>query len=250
MKKFNIGHPEVLSFPFTSQSLANLGPSNLVSPMVGDAHGMPMPSNELLRMQVLEVQRAVNETRNNIWPGWLFAKYTGSERLAKSLRSILGLSENYPKGIAKWVEFDHPFDSWDKYVEPFAKANGIKMPTMGPGKPFIPSVYARAKAHRMIIDALSRNFQVKYQYGTPRPCELMDHSIEATDTPAHPSYPSGHATFAGATARAFELIYVANEEQKAEVRLAMMQLHFGRVLLGIHYPVDNVDGFKLGYESF
>jgi len=84
---------------------------------------------------------------------------------------------------------------------------------------------------------------VKATYGEPRPFQINDAIKPVGDARPVASYPSGHAI--RATVYASLLSEIFPEQRDALMDLAG-RIGYGRVIAGVHYPVDVVAGQKLG----
>lgn len=93
------------------------------------------------------------------------------------------------------------------------------------------------------FDATIACWDAKYAYWAARPIHL-DPTIKALfPTPLHPTYPSGHATIAGATSGVLAQLFPRDGicfEREAE------ELAASRAWAGIHFRSDNEDGLTLG----
>ena len=128
-----------------------------------------------------------------------------------------------------------------------------------------------------INDAAVSAWDDKYTYNTQRPSTFIIANMDAdfetnlarfisSPNPAFPSYPSGHATFAGAAAGVFtgffgsdtidftDRSHVDRTEFKGTPRSfsSFTQLAdenaYSRVPLGVHVQADSDEGVRLGYE--
>lgn len=251
MKKFNLGHSDVLKWPMTKEQYDNLGETRLVSPRVGNDHGHKAVSEKQYIEEVEELIPLREQVEKGIWPTEYFEKYLGSGELSEVLSSTLGARLKNPKVAADTVRMDHPFDIWDLVIEPWAKANNIpyREELTHKGDPFVESVLYRAKAHSIIAAALDKAFDVKYALGELRPEEYCDSGIVRFQTPNHPECPAGHGAFSGAGARAFELIYSPTKEQLKQVIFDTKQFAMFRSLSAMHIASSNLLGWKIGYEN-
>ena len=94
------------------------------------------------------------------------------------------------------------------------------------------------------IDQVRADYDaVKGVYGLPRPFQVSEAVKPVGDARPVESYPSGHATRAVVYARL--LAEVFPEHRGALLDLAD-QVGYGRVIAGVHYPVDVTAGQKLG----
>lgn len=128
-----------------------------------------------------------------------------------------------------------------------------------------------------INDAAVSAWADKYTYNTQRPSTYIIEYINedfttnlarfiSSPNPAFPSYPSGHATFAGAAAGVFSSLFEGDSinftdrthEARSEFRgLPRSYTSFSemaeenaysRVPLGVHVQADSDEGLRLGYE--
>ena len=251
MKRFNLGHSKPLTYPMTQEQLDNLGETMLVSPRVGNSHGYERVSDELYKEQVKELPVIRKMVESGKFPTEYLKIYTGSGEVSDVLTSTLGHGLKDPRKASDTVKMDHPFDIWDLVIEPWAKANNIpkrNQPTHQ-GVPFVEGVLDRAFAHSLIAKALNRAFDVKNAFGTCRPEEYFDSSITRYKTPNHPEEPAGHGAFAGAGAKAFEIIYNPTPEQLNEVITATKQFAMFRSFSAMHVPSSNLLGWQIGFET-
>jgi acid phosphatase (class A) len=84
---------------------------------------------------------------------------------------------------------------------------------------------------------------LKGKYDLPRPFVVNDAVHPVTYNRPVASYPSGHATRAVVHARLLAEIFPKRREALMELA---HQIGYGRVIAGVHYPVDVVAGFRLG----
>ena len=104
-----------------------------------------------------------------------------------------------------------------------------------------------ARAYALVavagFDAMVACWDAKYAYWAARPIHL-DPSLKVLfPTPLHPTYPSGHATVAGATSTVLAQLFPRDGmsfEREAE------ELAASRAWAGIHFSSDNNDGLTLG----
>jgi hypothetical protein len=102
----------------------------------------------------------------------------------------------------------------------------------------------------LISDLIPVIMRVKYEFNFPRPWQVapaMGLSLRrlSTTSSSTPSYPSGHAIQAAA---ACSLIAERNSRCAREMdRLARM-IGLTRLQLGVHFPMDILQGLKIGRE--
>jgi acid phosphatase (class A) len=101
--------------------------------------------------------------------------------------------------------------------------------------------------NRLIDDVIN---QVRTDYDAlkdvfdlPRPFQINDAIMPVGDARPVASYPSGHAIRATVYARILAEIFPDNE---ADLMDLATRIAHGRVIAGVHYPIDVVAGKKLG----
>lgn len=128
-----------------------------------------------------------------------------------------------------------------------------------------------------INDAAVSAWEDKYIYNTQRPSTYIVEYINedfqtnlarfiSSPNPAFPSYPSGHATFAGASAGVFKsffendnmefsdashdfrLEFKGQERNYSSFSEMAAENAYSRVPLGVHVQADSDEGIRLGYE--
>lgn len=251
MKHFQKGHPTPITWPLTADELAKLGPTSLVSPVAGIPHGCCHLGDDEFRAELEVVERVRDWVASSRWPGWFFENQGIDGKLSPLLESALGLSESDPQGCADVVKMDHPFDLWDRVIEPFATSNKIALrdAPKHKGVPFVETVGARSIAHSIIADALEKCFEVKYFFGQARPFEISNYggSLEQYPCPAHPERPAGHGAFCGATNAAFRRLFVPiTDDDLATVKTATLQFAHFRTFSAMHLASSNNLGWEIG----
>ena len=250
LRKFNLGHPEEITYPLDAPAIAAMTESALVSPRVGNLHGYSAISDVNYITEVEEVATVRDLVKANVWPTDFFTTHLGAGGLSPILAKYLDLSENNVGRCADAVKNDHPFDGWDNMIEPYCVDEGILPLDPGhPGNAFVEGVTTRAAAHTAIAAALEKAFQVKYAIGQLRPIEYFDATFDRYETPNHPESPAGHGAFCGASQKAFETYYQPSAGQIADMTFATKQFAMFRSLSGMHIPYSNLLGWTIGYEA-
>ena len=96
-----------------------------------------------------------------------------------------------------------------------------------------------------VIDEVRAEYDaVKRAFDLPRPFETNDAVRPVTEARPVGAYPSGHAIRATVYARLLADIFP--DHQDALMELAR-QIGYGRVIAGVHYPMDVLAGQKLGH---
>lgn len=104
---------------------------------------------------------------------------------------------------------------------------------------------ARSTLMTAMYDAACHYLMAKYHYVVIRP-QVRDPSISyLINCPMHPSYPSGHSTLAAAASVVLTHYFPENAQEWK--RLATESGN-SRIWAGIHYPIDNQVGQRLGHE--
>jgi membrane-associated phospholipid phosphatase len=93
--------------------------------------------------------------------------------------------------------------------------------------------------------ALALSAVIKLVVAEPRPCHAFPHAflVEACPGPGDYSFPSNHATLAGAVAIGVLLV---NWRLGVLAGIAALAMAASRVYVGIHYPHDVLAGLALG----
>ena len=84
---------------------------------------------------------------------------------------------------------------------------------------------------------------LKDKFDLPRPYEVNDAIHPVTEARAVAAYPSGHAIRAIVYARLLAAIF---PDRKGALMDLAQQIGYGRVIAGVHYPMDVLAGQKLG----
>jgi hypothetical protein len=159
------------------------------------------------------------------------------------LEELRQLAENRTeediKIIQRWAsEINGPNTRWMAITEEMLKKYSLTPPEA-------------ARVHQIvsgtIYTASIAAFHEKYRYLRPRPTHL-DPSITLIDNfevPAHPAYPSAHATTGSAASTVLSYIFPNDKEIFIEMS---KESDLSRKLAGVHYESDNIAGRKLGTQ--
>lgn len=96
----------------------------------------------------------------------------------------------------------------------------------------------------VIDEARAEYDAIKAEYDLPRPFVVSDAVRPVGDARPVASYPSGHATRAIIYARLLAEIF---PERRDALRELARQVGYGRVIAGVHYPMDVLTGQRLGH---
>jgi membrane-associated phospholipid phosphatase len=94
-----------------------------------------------------------------------------------------------------------------------------------------------------VLIAIGINQPIVHAVNEPRPYRALPHALLLVHASADGSFPSDHATMAGAVAAG--LLFV-NRKLGLAAALAAILMAFARVYVGAHYPVDVLGGLVVG----
>ena len=95
-----------------------------------------------------------------------------------------------------------------------------------------------------VIDEVRADYdRAKGAFDLPRPGEVNPEVESVVETRPVAAYPSGHAIRATVYARLLGEVFPARRDALAELG---RQIGYGRVVAGVHYPIDVVAGQRLG----
>lgn len=102
-----------------------------------------------------------------------------------------------------------------------------------------------AATFEAIIDEVRADYDaVKAVYDEPRPFQVDERVKPVGDARPVAAYPSGHSIRATVYGRLLSDIFPEHEQSLMDLS---NQVGFGRVIAGVHYPVDVTAGQKLGH---
>lgn len=102
-----------------------------------------------------------------------------------------------------------------------------------------------AALHAGLNDAFVVTWFYKFKWLVARPNQLDDELATFLCTPRHPTYPSGHAAVAGAAAVILSYYFPAERRQLQQLAEEAAQ---SRLYAGVHFPIDNEQGLRLGSQ--
>ncbi|WP_408096704.1 phosphatase PAP2 family protein [Peredibacter sp. HCB2-198] len=120
------------------------------------------------------------------------------------------------------------------------------------GPPYGPLTQAEAQKLVALQEVLFKEVMIfsrvkKDEWGRVRPYNRDPRIVPCVRRPRSLSYPSGHTTIAYVAAKTFSLIYPEKAEafdQRAK------EISLGRVIGGVHHPLDTVAGKVMGEMIF
>ncbi|MBE4909431.1 vanadium-dependent haloperoxidase [Bacillus luteolus] len=96
-----------------------------------------------------------------------------------------------------------------------------------------------------VNDAFVVTWKCKFDWQVARPNQL-DQSLETIlCTPRHPTYPSGHATIAGCVEQVLGYFFPGEAKK---LRKMSEECSDSRLYAGVHFPLDNSEGLRLGRQ--
>lgn len=166
-----------------------------------------------------------------------------SETTKRELEELRELADNRSEEdieiIRRWErDINGPNTNWGRITEEMVKKYNLTPPES-------------ARVHQIVSGAIYTAsvaaFDEKYLYLRPRPTHL-DPKLQLIDDfmfPAHPAYPSAHATTGWAASTVLSYLF-PNEK---ETFIAMVnESDLSRKLAGVHYESDNEAGRGLGKQ--
>ncbi len=89
----------------------------------------------------------------------------------------------------------------------------------------------------------------KHELAWRRPVQESSLVLPVIQTPGHGSMPSGHATLAAFQAELLRtLLYPRDSLRSQQLDRLARRIAFNRVVAGVHFPVDNLVGYRLGTQ--
>ncbi|MDP5274498.1 vanadium-dependent haloperoxidase [Chengkuizengella axinellae] len=94
-------------------------------------------------------------------------------------------------------------------------------------------------------DAFIITWYYKFLWLVARPDQYDQELATCLCTPRHPTYPSGHAAVAGCVANMLKYFFPGEAAKLDELA---KQCALSRLYALVHFPIDNDEGLKLGYQ--
>jgi membrane-associated phospholipid phosphatase len=117
------------------------------------------------------------------------------------------------------------------------------IPLLGDSLVEVDGIALKHTINTAIGDVRAEYDLIKAKYSQPRPFVANEAVRPVTDARTEGSYPSGHATRAIVYARLLAEIFPDRREALLELG---RQIGYGRVIAGVHYPLDVLVGQRLG----
>ncbi|MGP4059384.1 vanadium-dependent haloperoxidase [Halobacillus sp. H74] len=157
------------------------------------------------------------------------------EELKKVQHTLAHLTEDQVKLARYWGD-GPPSKQWIPIVDRLIDTYSVEAPRAAR---ILGAVFSGMN------DAFVVCWSLKYKWLVPRPNQLDSKLATVICTPKHPSYPSGHATISGAAEMILSYFFPA---EKRKLRELAEENAKSRLYAGVHYPVDNEEGLRLGRQ--
>ncbi len=154
----------------------------------------------------------------------------------KVVESTLDHLTAHQKTIAKYWGSGPPTKQWIPIVDRLIDTYNVPAPR---ASRILAGLFAG------INDAFVVCWSLKYKWLVARPNQLNQHLATYLCTPNHPSYPSGHATVAGAAEVILSYFFPAERRKLNQLAEEDAQ---SRLYAGVHFPADNEQGLRLGRQ--
>ncbi|RSK26439.1 phosphatase PAP2 family protein [Bacillus sp. HMF5848] len=150
-------------------------------------------------------------------------------------RTLAKVTE-HEKNVAVYWGSGPPTKQWTPIADILIDTYGVEAPRAG---------RILAALQDGLNDAFVVAWYLKYKWLVARPNQLDPSLATVICTPRHPSYPSGHAVVSGAAEEI--LAYFFPAERRKLHKLAEENA-MSRLYGGVHYPIDNSEGLRLGRQ--
>ncbi|KGX89110.1 vanadium-dependent haloperoxidase [Pontibacillus litoralis] len=156
-------------------------------------------------------------------------------QLPKVQRVLKNISKN-EKTIAKYWGTGPATKQWTPIADILIDTYGVEAPRAG---------RMLAALNAGLNDAFVVSWYLKFKWLVARPNQLDDELVTVLCTPRHPTYPSGHAAVAGAAEVILSYFFPGEKEKLRQLANECAQ---SRLYAGVHFPIDNDEGLKLGKQ--
>lgn len=157
----------------------------------------------------------------------------------KQLVKVEDVLENITKkeiDIAKYYGTGVATKQWTPVIDRLIDSYGVSAPH---------AARILAITEAAINDAFIVAWELKYKWLVARPNQYNPNLRTILCTPRHPTYPSGHATIAGCAEEVLSYFFPGAKGKLHKVAETNAK---SRLYGGVHFPVDNDEGLKLGRQ--
>ncbi|UOQ45119.1 vanadium-dependent haloperoxidase [Halobacillus salinarum] len=157
------------------------------------------------------------------------------EQLKVVQKTLKNLTERQKKIAAYWGS-GPPSKQWIPIVDRLIDTYSVEAPR---------AARILAGLFAGINDAFVVCWHLKYKWLVARPNQYDRHLATYLCTPNHPTYPSGHATVAGAAEVILSYFFPA---ERRKLQQLAEECANSRLYAGVHFPADNEQGLRLGRQ--
>jgi len=152
------------------------------------------------------------------------------------VKRVLNHLTEKQKTIATYWGEGPPTKQWTPIADRLLDTYGVPAPRTGR---ILGALYAA------INDTFVVTWYLKYKWLVARPNQYDQTLATYLCTPRHPTYPSGHASVAGVSEVILSYFFPAEKRRLHELAEECAK---SRLYGGVHFPVDNDEGLRLGRQ--
>lgn len=152
------------------------------------------------------------------------------------VKRVLNHLTEKQKTIATYWGEGPPTKQWTPIADRLIDTYGVPAPRTGR---ILGALYAA------INDTFVVTWYLKYKWLVARPNQYDQTLATYLCTPRHPTYPSGHASVAGVSEVILSYFFPAEKRRLHELAEECAK---SRLYGGVHFPVDNDEGLRLGRQ--
>lgn len=157
------------------------------------------------------------------------------EQLKLVKRTLTNLNDNQ-RAIAKYWGTGPATKQWTPIADRLIDAYGVEAPR---------AARILAALYSGLNDAFVVTWYLKFKWQVARPNQYDRSLVTEICTPRHPTYTSGHAGVAGAAEVILSYFFPA---KRREINRLAEEAAASRLYGGVHFPVDNEEGLRLGRQ--
>lgn len=155
-------------------------------------------------------------------------------RQLDKVKDTLDKLSNFEKLVATYWGTGPATKQWTPIIDILIDTYNISAPRAG---------RILAATQGAFNDAFVVAWYFKFLWQIARPNQFDQNLVTFLCTPRHPSYPSGHAVVAGCAETVLSYFFRA---EKSRLNILAEECAVSRLYAGVHYPVDNRQGLRLG----
>ncbi|WP_226670627.1 vanadium-dependent haloperoxidase [Metabacillus litoralis] len=158
------------------------------------------------------------------------------ERQLTKVEDVLDNITEEEIDIAKYYGTGVATKQWTPVIDRLIDSYGVSAPH---------AARILAITEAAINDAFIVAWALKYKWLVARPNQYNPNLETILCTPRHPTYPSGHATISGCAEEVLSYFFPGAKGKIHQIAEADAK---SRLYAGVHFPVDNDEGLKLGRQ--